>query len=465
MSLSELIRFRKLDQELTDEEFFNKFCKSIGRDLIVALLFTHLKNNLDAVDAVTNIQSNIMNSRDGDSGQTASCDSIDKLPSEMISECGSFLDYKQYFQFSHCNRTIYYSLHAMPKISKLNLDDIIAKLPKSASLRAFKNIESLKMKPTSFSRLSTSNQATWANNDSLKELELSFGHCNDDEIILFQSQQHMINSSNSGTLTLRRFSSSVVFDTLLKFENISRLNLDQVRWPDDNYSFLNLTPTQIREKLPNIRELGLHYVYGPLASDLVSAFHLQLKLLDICNSRADEVLSLHQNLLFPRMHYLGLGGPFNVDAFSRINTLKSIFLRPTNENQIYGFLKWMSTQKLLNNVMLSCGSRHSRESSAVCENIETGLIEYNGIGGESDYLNFHLRLDNMDINKIALHVLRIANAMKDLTQKNWKLSLYTQISSDTAIDLSLLDKSSIGCLVSHQIIEEKRLAVTVTAKN
>ena len=60
MSLSELIKFRKLDTELSDDEFFDKFCKQVGREVIVSALAEHFKNDLEGTKNATSIQSNIM---------------------------------------------------------------------------------------------------------------------------------------------------------------------------------------------------------------------------------------------------------------------------------------------------------------------------------------------------------------------------------------------------------------------
>ena len=80
MALLELIRFRKLDSELTDDEFFNKFCKKIGRDLIISALHERLKGNLDETQRATKIQSNILLARESESSQPSLNGHIDELP-------------------------------------------------------------------------------------------------------------------------------------------------------------------------------------------------------------------------------------------------------------------------------------------------------------------------------------------------------------------------------------------------
>ena len=176
MTQSELIRFRKLDSEITNDEFFDKFCKQIGRDTIVSSLFHHFKNDPDATRKATNIQTNIMNQRDEKPKQENLYEQIDKLPMEVISECSSWLDYRDYFKFAQCNRNIYYSLYSHPKIYKLNLTDIADKFPKSASLCAFRNVHNLSMDIRLFNALSASNQQIWANNDSLHSVTLESNH-------------------------------------------------------------------------------------------------------------------------------------------------------------------------------------------------------------------------------------------------------------------------------------------------
>ena len=169
MTSTELIRFRKLDSELTDDEFFHKFCKTIGRETIVSALYNQFKKNLNETKRATTIQSNIMLKREKKPQQQTSYDCIDQLPSELISECGSWLHFEEYFKFGRCNRNIYYSLYSHPKIHRLALGDIIHKLPQSANLCAFRNIKELTMNIKSFNELSSLNKATWQNNDSLRE--------------------------------------------------------------------------------------------------------------------------------------------------------------------------------------------------------------------------------------------------------------------------------------------------------
>eukprot|EP01083_Nonionella_stella_P047518 127189_1 len=104
-TVTEAIRFRQLNCELTHDEF-EHFTKSIGRDLLTKCLFSYFQANSSIARSVNKIQSKIIKSRPTfpDHATSYECACIDQLPSDLINLTASFLQSTQYFRFARCNR-------------------------------------------------------------------------------------------------------------------------------------------------------------------------------------------------------------------------------------------------------------------------------------------------------------------------------------------------------------------------
>ena len=250
MALVEPIRFRKLDKELTDDEFFNPFCKSIGRkmiasalsdyfasksdekffnslcksigrDMIASSLFVHFKNDSNKAYSATKIQSNVMNKREIIPDQPRSYDCIDQLPPKLISECVSWLCCSEYLRFGQCNRTIYYSCYSPSKIQEFYWYGVPEDYSSPIDLTPFKNIHTLTMEIGQYDESPFSNEWVWKNNKSLKVLDLSNDEGNEEDEESFAQDLHMINKENVRYLSLRCFSwDDPVLKIISRFDQI-----------------------------------------------------------------------------------------------------------------------------------------------------------------------------------------------------------------------------------------------------
>ena len=322
MAFAELIRFRKLDKELTDTEFYHSFCKSMGRELIASLLYEYFESNPEATKRATKAQTIIMNKREIIPDQEASYDCIDELPSELISECASWLDYQDYFHFGQCNRTIYYSCYSPPKLHELDLIHVLLvhwnhnPCSNFRGLYPFKNVKELAMEISEFNGLQLSERTTWANNKSLRSLLLSNSQGDDCHEQEFAKNLHLINSDNVRNLTLDSISSNdTQLKILSKFYQIERLDLEECE--------LDISDPERREQ-SKMSHTNLKQIDGDSyldASDLISIFCHQLEYLKFYELRKGV---LH-NCTFPKLYTLRcIWNHFSFESFKDAKTLKKV---------------------------------------------------------------------------------------------------------------------------------------------
>eukprot|EP01084_Bolivina_argentea_P029363 54503_1 len=117
--LATLIKFRQLNEQLTQEEYEQFLIKAAGlcpRNFIISSIFNQFNNNRNTVtdtqqiDVMNNIMHEIIESREPETNNEKEDIipiNIEYLPKYLIGEIGSFLNQKCYSHFSQCNRTIY----------------------------------------------------------------------------------------------------------------------------------------------------------------------------------------------------------------------------------------------------------------------------------------------------------------------------------------------------------------------
>eukprot|EP01083_Nonionella_stella_P070181 187638_1 len=148
MTCTEAIRFRQLNDELTDEEF-DHFTKSIGRDLLTKCLFSYFQTNSSTAHSVNKTQHKIIESRPTLPDHETTYQCIDQLPSELINNTASFLQSAQYFRFARCNRKLYVSCFFPPMLQQLIIKlsaKPFAKLFTPNALNLAPNVRDLRIK-------------------------------------------------------------------------------------------------------------------------------------------------------------------------------------------------------------------------------------------------------------------------------------------------------------------------------
>ena len=136
--MEDLIRLRSSMQSLTDNEYFETFIKSLGRDYLSSIIFNSFNYKLQTITSKTeiiNIKSNlsklsqkatnIIVSRQNSERENKTennvyrLDKIDKLPLDMISNISSFSSYSDLTSFELCNRTIFIGSRHPPTLYSL----------------------------------------------------------------------------------------------------------------------------------------------------------------------------------------------------------------------------------------------------------------------------------------------------------------------------------------------------------
>ena len=177
--MEQLIQFTLINKELNDEEFNEFIMRAIklkGRKSFESMLFKSFKNNPEKISELTTITQNIINSRQCPAKteqETIKLNKLDKLPSEMIVECASFLSTIDYTHFGHCNQRIYKSIYIpISRIQTLSHAQFM-RYPQSLSMMRFKNVTHLEIDLDHFiEEVSTSNQSIWRDENSIQTLKI-----------------------------------------------------------------------------------------------------------------------------------------------------------------------------------------------------------------------------------------------------------------------------------------------------
>ena len=444
MALAELIRFRILDKELTDNEFFNSFCRSMDRELrevIVSALYDHFKNNLEAAKRATKVQANVLNKQEIIPDQAFSYNCIDELPSELISECASWLAYKEYFHFAQCNRTIYYSCYSQPKIQQLDSNLLPYGNLHSMTLRPFKNIQNLSMEIETFEKLNISNKSTWINSVSLQTLSLFCTGC---RIIQssFASNKHLINSNTVRDLTLTDFSSAdCVLKILSRFDQIDRLTMDDI-----GFSGWDKTARlQAFRSLVNLRNISIsgESTSSAGAWHFISVFHNQLESLHW----GHDTNSVLTGKKFPKLRSL-TGVCWNNDllyAFEGAQQLEKLDVYIDGIGSFDSLFQLVSNQKSLQQFSLECDFNSRNGSSVILEMIASLLLKHEIGTGMNEKLCIELSLEGFGTKKdkndeFGLQIVRIMDALR-MFKQDWKFTItYFTMVGNINVQLDRLDE-------------------------
>ena len=190
-----LINFRSLVDELSQSEFTSFLAQCViqlnAKEIFIKSLFDAFQISPTKITPFSNIISNIIHKRglqkenninnmDDDvlpnindiNNNNLHQQQITNLPSSLLSECGSYLNTKEYFRFCLTNRKIYIALHQQPKLSTLWIKKKHRKI-QSNPFKVFRNCEILAVDTQTFNEsLSFENQSIWSHNDNLHTLWL-----------------------------------------------------------------------------------------------------------------------------------------------------------------------------------------------------------------------------------------------------------------------------------------------------
>eukprot|EP01084_Bolivina_argentea_P210702 358538_1 len=131
-NMEPIIKFRLLAAQLQPYES-QQLMQKIGFNKIISLIFNSFvltfnktQQHHHELSNIKNIISDIINSRDQNGSYPNQLTNtitlqIDELPFEMIGECASYLNIKDYMNFSLCNRNIYCASNSPIKLHELNL--------------------------------------------------------------------------------------------------------------------------------------------------------------------------------------------------------------------------------------------------------------------------------------------------------------------------------------------------------
>eukprot|EP01083_Nonionella_stella_P259106 885006_1 len=131
-SLSEVIRFRASVHKLTDTEFHQfilTLVQKCGRDILITSLFTMFTSGCDrssqSLETTLNIIKQIIESRKTKPKPASSSDiTMQSLPSALIGNLASYLNFTDYCAFSQANRTVYLGCNTPNTLYRLDLSTI-----------------------------------------------------------------------------------------------------------------------------------------------------------------------------------------------------------------------------------------------------------------------------------------------------------------------------------------------------
>ena len=205
-SLSSAIKFCSLSEELNDAEFgrlLSAICARAGRKLIVAALFEQLRHedNVNAAESAIGAIHDIMNAREK-THEIAQPQTVGMhaLPSELIGEVGSYLNYIDYFDFGEVCRATYTGCNTPCTLRNLDVVDYEDYSP--ICLQKFPQIRSLHIDLNLFDQFQL--PQTSAVCTHLKKVRLFGDNENDCDINLFMSS-NAIDFSSVTHLTLTSF--------------------------------------------------------------------------------------------------------------------------------------------------------------------------------------------------------------------------------------------------------------------
>eukprot|EP01084_Bolivina_argentea_P251327 421489_1 len=257
-----VIKFRLLASQLQMHESQQLMLK-IGGNKILALIFNHFlltynktQQHHQELSNITDMISTIINSRDKhESSLNHLTDTItlqiDELPFEMIGECGSYLNLKDYMNFSICNRIIYCASNSPIKLHKLNITKYDSY--NMMNLNRFSMVKALHIRPKIFNKL----QINIGNFPYLQTLYLvnakdGYNVSNENDVNTFiNSKAINLNQithlclSNFGIRRRVNYNFDSFCDLLLQFPNITHLVLNKIyltEFEHENDKIIKITP-------------------------------------------------------------------------------------------------------------------------------------------------------------------------------------------------------------------------------
>ncbi len=424
---------------ITNNHFFYQFITSIGRKPIITSLFYYCKKNPNEISSITNIQIDILKNRH-ENIRILKYDCIDKLPNDLISECASFVRYKQYFRFAKCNRKTYIGCLSIPKIQNCRISittfgHVSYRKPDSFNLYPFKNVRYLLLNIEEFNRLSQSNQVLWLHNNSLQSLTVmhipyAYRQYNyNDEIMEFIKNKHLIDCKNIKKLSFRFLNSSLLYQLLSQFQgNIQYLQFDSV---SDTKDFSEINENDIKEWFPEVQKLEFKETQSTLMDIMLIALHNQLKTLSF-DSVPTYYYDISSHIKFPKLEALHLYYQASVNILKISQNLKCIRIEcaPIDEydyrddtkiddfieyviskqlsvQHISIYLESMDSVRIMRIIESSFHQNPKRKCKNICIQIRFGLYDqYDG-----------------KINLFVSQIIRVIHKLKVLNVNTWSLKI------------------------------------------
>eukprot|EP01084_Bolivina_argentea_P210707 358555_1 len=428
------IRLRLLGSQLQNNEiqhFVQEIIRIHGFDKILSFIFNyflHQYNQTKQYDNdllnITNIISNIIHSRENVKSSKKDTNkiipiTIDRLPSDLIGKCSSYLCLNDYINFMKTNRIIYCALNSPLTLQKLNA--IVSPPP---NLTRFAMVKSLRICPEVYNKYEISDQVTHFTH--LNRLCLFNGHPNDVEIFINSDK---INFSEITHLKLEYFGMDEFcyeFDAfcslLTQFPNVTHLQLEDVCLSDFDNENENIPKITPKLQVLVCDNLGEDICTHALKNKLMNMYSNQLTELYLDENEGD--INIYS---FPNLKRLSVLCPKN-DSLKRIidsaTDLKVLSLAQCECKETTMDIIIKSFQKFTNMEIVRFICR-GNDIQNIVSYIEMGLLNAKKKNRKSLKVSVRILGDaNIKMRDIECYIARIMNAL-DTSNINDVMLMFT----------------------------------------